>query len=254
MPWVRYDDQFANHPKVDQCSLAAIGLHNLSMTESGRTLSDGAVARRGMLKYTAMREEDLDVLAAELVAAGLWSETSDGWQIHDFLDYNPPAANVKAKRAKDAKRKAAGRAKQSANRDVQASSARTTNGHRAESSGPVPVPVPQPINHLFAKCEPDPQEQKSLDYFETDLWPTYRQAAQTREHNPGAKKKARERWKTLTLKQRRDVAAGLPNYIAECDRTNQPMQHLSTFLLVSNSYWEDFLEPPQPVDVVERAS
>lgn len=92
MGWARLDDGFHDHPKVDSCSLPAIGLYTLCLTWAHRHrktapvpghVSEARVAKvagRNGAKY-----------AAELVAAGLWEtcDVPDGWVIHDFLDYLP---------------------------------------------------------------------------------------------------------------------------------------------------------------------
>lgn len=49
-----------------------------------------------------------------LVSAGLWHEREDGWVIHDYLEFNPSAAELAEKRRVDAERKAAARAAASA--------------------------------------------------------------------------------------------------------------------------------------------
>lgn len=43
--------------------------------------------------------------AARLVAVGLWQESESGYQIHDYLDWNPSKAEVEALRKADADRK-----------------------------------------------------------------------------------------------------------------------------------------------------
>jgi hypothetical protein len=37
-------------------------------------------------------------IAAELIKAGLWEPAEDGWRLHDWQDYNPPAETVEQRR------------------------------------------------------------------------------------------------------------------------------------------------------------
>src|SRR6185312_7551063 len=108
-----------------------------------RAGSDGLIPRGALRRLTSAKRPD-DV-AADLVTAGLWERAEDGaYRVHDFLDYNPSAAAVAAKR--DA-RVAAGRtggirsgqrrSKTEANGEANASGVASTK------SNPVPIPDPE---------------------------------------------------------------------------------------------------------------
>lgn len=103
MPWLRFDDQFSIHRKVDGLSDAAFRLHVSAIFWCARNLTDGFVP-----------EEDLDIVcarvrtptrfAAELVKRKLWNIVDNGWQIHDYLDYQFSAEQVKQERKGNAER------------------------------------------------------------------------------------------------------------------------------------------------------
>ncbi len=101
MAWVRIDDAFCDHPKVDSLTDAAFRLHVAALCYSARLLTDGFIATlrppRLMVNYKPK-------LAAELEAAGLWRQSPGGWLIHDFLAYNTPAEKVKSDREAAASR------------------------------------------------------------------------------------------------------------------------------------------------------
>lgn len=95
MPWLKMDDGFYDHPKVACLTPAAGWLWMRGLGWSARHLRDGFVPQH-IVCWLA--RDDADALAAELHAAGLWGPAPGGWQAHDFGDYNPSAAEVKAKR------------------------------------------------------------------------------------------------------------------------------------------------------------
>lgn len=136
MPWVRFDDNYPDHPKVSELSDAAFRLHVSAICYSSRYLTDGFVSR-GQLRRIATTD-DLAGVLDELVAAGLFEPADGGFWIHDYLDYNPSRDAVESRRASDRQRK------------------RTPNGFHAESTPPVPHPVPLPDSPDPASPDPGP--------------------------------------------------------------------------------------------------
>lgn len=104
MPWVRFDDRYPVSRKVGGLSDAAFRLHTEAIFWCARELTDGRIARDELKLVSGIARPDRHV--AELVRRGLWDETAGGWQIHDYLDYQPTRAKVLADREKKA---AAGR-------------------------------------------------------------------------------------------------------------------------------------------------
>lgn len=116
MTWVRFDDQFTIHRKVTGLSDAAYRLHTEAIFWCARNLTDGFVP-----------SEDVDVLATarrpskfvpELVRRGVWVEVDGGWQIHDYLEYQPSKEKVERERQQKADRQARWKANQQGKRDA----------------------------------------------------------------------------------------------------------------------------------------
>lgn len=95
MTWLRLDDTFAEHPKVDRLSDGAFRLHVAGMCYSARHLTDGFVPAERAARLVPRYKR---TYVAELVVADLWHEADGGWVIHDFLTYNPSAEKVKTER------------------------------------------------------------------------------------------------------------------------------------------------------------
>lgn len=93
MVWVRLEDTFPEHPKVIVLSDQAFRTHVTGICYCSRNLTDGFIPNPAAGGG-----------AAELVSAGIWSESESGFHIHDYLDYHPSRASVLAEREK--KRKA----------------------------------------------------------------------------------------------------------------------------------------------------
>jgi hypothetical protein len=106
MPWGRLDDSFDSHRKVRRAGLEAIGLHARALSYCAGALTDGHVDPEWLEERAGKRGEKLSEL---LVTAELWTPNTDGFVIHDYLEYNPSRADVLARRAADSKRKAGGR-------------------------------------------------------------------------------------------------------------------------------------------------
>jgi hypothetical protein len=137
MPWGRVDDTWYDHPKLEELEdahewpdrLAGAGLNSLAWSWCNRFLTDGKVPRATVAKLGGTTE-----LADMLVRVGLWESAPGGYQIHDFLVYNDSAEDVRKRRAEEAARKAAWRAKKRPGG--------TDNGTSSTDDGPVPPSVP----------------------------------------------------------------------------------------------------------------
>lgn len=120
MPWVRFDDQFPIHRKVDRLSDAAYRLHTSAIFWSARNLTDGFVSEDDLDSVTA-RVRTPARFAAECVKRDTWHEAGTacpspkcppapegetGWVIHDYWEYQPSKDQVLADRKKAAERQA----------------------------------------------------------------------------------------------------------------------------------------------------
>lgn len=115
-PWARLDDSFCMNRKVKQAwrqHRASLGLHALALSYCAGQLTDGVVDRGVVAEWMPNGPQGRAAVAA-LVDAGLWGVHSEGWIIHDWLDYNPSAQETRAKRRADADRQAEYRARRHA--------------------------------------------------------------------------------------------------------------------------------------------
>jgi hypothetical protein len=97
--WFKVDDGLAFHPKAINAGLSALGLWVRAGAWCAANLTDGALPRH-MIGTLGAQLRD----AKRLVSAGLWCETEDGYQFHEWDRWQPTKAQVTAKREKDKKR------------------------------------------------------------------------------------------------------------------------------------------------------
>ena len=100
MAWFKVDDNFYDHPKVDELSLEAVGIWLLCGTYSARHLTDGFIPTRRAYRMGA----DEHVLE-ELTESGLWHEVEGGYQFHNWAEYQPTRDSVEESRKKERDRK-----------------------------------------------------------------------------------------------------------------------------------------------------
>jgi hypothetical protein len=127
MPWVRYDDDFPNHWKIEPLSDAAYRLHTTAIFWVAKQLTDGYLPENRLDLIAPRRMKRPQKYVSELVAAGVWEPVDGGWQLHDYLDYQPSKAQVKAEREKSAERQRRWRERRNPGRD-NASSDGASNG------------------------------------------------------------------------------------------------------------------------------
>jgi hypothetical protein len=97
MSWVKLDDQFTDHPKIAKAGPMAAWLFVCGLAYCGRFLTDGLIPREQVRRLADI--DDPMAQAAKLVSVGLWHETSGGFQVNDYLEYNPAAEKVRAERS-----------------------------------------------------------------------------------------------------------------------------------------------------------
>jgi hypothetical protein len=86
MSWAKIDDQLHASEKFAAVSLSATGLWLLCLSWAADRRTDGRLPL-GIVRR--LGGTGVDILAAELVDANLWEPTESGWQIHNYLEYNP---------------------------------------------------------------------------------------------------------------------------------------------------------------------
>ncbi|WP_406225033.1 hypothetical protein [Streptomyces anulatus] len=116
MPWARLDDRFPSHRKVALLSDRAFRLHVTALCWCSENLTEGAIRERELPVISRIR--GAKKAALELEEAGLWDRTTDGWKVHDYLEYNPDRARVQADRDANAARQKAWRDRKRAEREA----------------------------------------------------------------------------------------------------------------------------------------
>lgn len=117
MPWVRLDDRFPSHRKVALLSDRAFRLYVSGLCWCSENLTEGKILDRELL-LVAPRIRGLKTATSDLEAAGLWDRVEGGWVVHDYLEYNPDRAKVKAERDANAARQQAYRDRKKAEREA----------------------------------------------------------------------------------------------------------------------------------------
>lgn len=138
MPWVRFDDMFPINRKVDGLTDAAFRLHVSAIFWCARNLTDGFVPASDLELVTA-RVKSPRKRADELVERRLWITRDDGWEINDYLGFQPSKERVLADREAAAERQRKWRESKASGRN--GSSNAVTNGV-SNTTPPRPAPLP----------------------------------------------------------------------------------------------------------------
>lgn len=85
MPWANLDDQFPKHPKVLPMTDAAFRLHVSGICYCAQYETDGRIDDEMVpLLIPRYRARVL----AELLDRRLWAPVAEGYEIHDYLQWN----------------------------------------------------------------------------------------------------------------------------------------------------------------------
>lgn len=108
MSWVRLDDRFFSHRKVLSVSLPARWLYVAGLCVAAQHNTDGMLDSAALqLLAVAAVGSNAVTLYEELVKVGLWDRAKpglDGYVIHDYLEYQLSANELREQRAATAKR------------------------------------------------------------------------------------------------------------------------------------------------------
>lgn len=143
MAWLKLDDQIFLNRKVAQCDSDAKLLYIVGLTYCANQLTDGFIPEATLPLLAGMAGLDWQIAkqsASNLLGVCLWVATDNGWQIPDYLDYNPSREQVqhKQKARSDAGRQG-GRAKSKQN-----PSKTLANGKQNPGKSLPPTPTPSP--------------------------------------------------------------------------------------------------------------
>ena len=142
MAWVRIDDQMPQHPKVVQAGPFGFALQVAALCYANRYLTDGFIPKQ-VVKH--LLNDCLDDLLADaenkVVQAGLWDVVEGGYQIHDYLKYQPSRAQVESARAQ---KQASGQAGGVASAKARAKAHGQAEFKQNSTPNPNPNPNPNP--------------------------------------------------------------------------------------------------------------
>lgn len=146
--WLKLDDGFWCHPKVVALSDAAVGVLVKAMCYSAQQLTDGVLTGPVAVMLSSRTPSALD----ELVSAGLLERNGESYAIHDYLEYNPSAKEVRKSRAQTsvARAKAGrkgmaskwGKSEPSANSLEKSDNKSITKRQQTDSKPITPLPLP----------------------------------------------------------------------------------------------------------------
>ena len=130
MPWVKLDDNFPSNDKVLSVGADAFRLYVEGLCHCARNLTDGVVTAHALRRLWEPSS------AAELVTARLWTASDDGYEINDYLEFNPSREQVEAQREAARERQSRLRSQRESRRDIQRD---YTRDSRRESHDPDPT-------------------------------------------------------------------------------------------------------------------
>lgn len=152
MAWVKIDDQFYAHPKLIAAGPLAKSLFVDALCYANQYLTDGFIPEIVALQISMPLEQYCDAgheMIDILVNVGLWHKVQGGYQIHDYLDYNPSREHVMKERAAAKERmqrvrgaKPAINSSEARSPEVRPNIERTSPEVQECSPYPVPDPVP----------------------------------------------------------------------------------------------------------------
>lgn len=180
--WSKVDDKLHSHPKAQRAG-DAMALWVMALSWCAAHLTNGRVPADQPIRLLGRSGP---AMAKKLVTCGLWEEHEGGFRFHDYLDHNPDAEEVRAKRDEvSLKRKAAGKrgaaarwqnGKPDSKRDGKATASGmatacqadgNANGKTMAPSRPVPVQEEGESAHVHARTReappPPPPEDELTD-------------------------------------------------------------------------------------------
>lgn len=108
MTWFKVDDKLHAHPKWWALSPNAKALWTTAGAWSASYKTDGVILRLQLAilaPQVGLTVGKMRAAAGELVDAGLWVSTEDGWAFHNWTDFNPPRATLDKEAAIEKERK-----------------------------------------------------------------------------------------------------------------------------------------------------
>lgn len=93
MTWVKLDDGFFANPKVQAVGYEGAGLYAMGLSYCGKYLTDGFLPQLWVNGHPKR-------IVKKLVDGGLWRPVDGGYVMHDYLEINRSAEQIKEERRK----------------------------------------------------------------------------------------------------------------------------------------------------------
>lgn len=266
MSWVKLDDQFTDHPKIAQAGALAGWLYVCGLTYSARYLTDGFVPAAQVRRLADV--DNAETLAARLVAAGLWEPAPGGYQIHDYLDYQPSGEAVRKERAASNARVAEWRTKKREERNGQSNGVTyplntppmvldegVCNAECNADVTPAPSPSPSPSVDLDQPIEsttpplPAAGPPERVDNF-TPFFEAFWQRYPARDGKKRDKLKTRELLRKVPARDWDDLLTATGHYAASSEAARNYARDPCRFL--QKEYWRDWMTPDSPTKETSR--
>lgn len=236
--WVRMDDGYARHRKMLAAGAEGVALDVAGMGWAAEKGTDGFVPDYAVTVLYPVRNPR--AVAARLEQVGRWERDNDrgGWQIHDFLDYNPSAAEVadlKAARSEAGQRGGQNSQRRQALAKASGQASASPNGTNSEAIAGASCEPPIPLKSKSTPLPPD----GGAEGFD-EFWDAYPR----RDGKKLEKAKAVAVWKRLTKPKRAKAMAGVVHYAKACNTGLTKAK--DAFRWLRDGCWVDWQEPARP--------
>jgi hypothetical protein len=229
--WFKVDDRLTFHPKVLAAGNEAIGAWVRLGAYCGAHLTDGHLPSSIVL---AVCGPDL---ARRLVAFRFLDELPDGsYAVHDYLEYNPTAEQVKAERAANAERQAKWRSGRNGVTNTVSNAAPVPS--RSRSDPDQPSPDPKPTN-----------QQTRPDVGLLAGWVDGLYAGFPRK---GDKAKGATALEVLTDEERTRFSAAVSAYAQKVADEQTPARYVTTWPKFCEGKWRDYADADTSAKPIRR--
>jgi hypothetical protein len=227
MSWFFVDDQAAFHPKVVRAGNSAFGAWVRFGAYCNAQLTDGFVPD-GVASLIASRKE-ID----GMIAAGMLRVKDGGFEIHDYLNYQPSKADV-------LKRREAVRERVKRHRNT-VTNALPTLPLSGSVSGSLPIPEEKkPEEALTSPPAPGRVQREQFDL--EAIYAIYPRKGDGK--GKGLEKLERQIRNRETYEQALQAAR---NYAAKVQAEQTPLKFVKQFVTWCNGHWRDYIDGPHIV-------
>ena len=99
MSWVRVDDRAWSHPKLTKVGGNSVKLWLFGLCWCNQHQTDGVIPKHALTLLGGTKKS-----VTELVSAGLWETTGDGWNVRNYLEFQPSRAQLEEQKARTLER------------------------------------------------------------------------------------------------------------------------------------------------------